>query len=283
MSDLKKRTITAIVLLLILIPAIYFGGIVFVVLGGILTVLSSYELEHMYKMTNKWSFNQFINIIFGLFVYLSLYISYITYRYIYVVFIIIAVFIVEGSIAVFKKESDINDIGRSLITVFYPSIGMGSLAIIRNFDTCLFRNGLFLIIYLACIVSFTDMFAYFFGCKYGKRKLAPHISPNKSLEGSIAGTVFGVLISTCFAFFSGVSKYLFFFSTNTFIVILLTVLLSLVVSIVDQIGDLLESRLKRSYGLKDFSHILPGHGGILDRFDSYIFTAPLLLVYLLLL
>ena len=112
----------------------------------------------------------------------------------------------------------------------------------------------------------TDTFCYVFGCKYGKHKLAPVISPNKTIEGSVGGTVMCMLFSLGIGFAIGLPWYH-------------AMILGALIAIFAQIGDLCESMIKRDAGVKDSSNILPGHGGFLDRTDSYIMTIPVVYYY----
>ena len=113
----------------------------------------------------------------------------------------------------------------------------------------------------------TDTFAYFGGSKFGKNKLLPSISPNKTVEGFAIGLTLGTLVSTLFYYFA-------IGNTNVVLLIILTAVLS----IVGQFGDLVFSAIKRHYKLKDFSNIMPGHGGILDRLDSIIFVLMVFII-----
>ena len=117
----------------------------------------------------------------------------------------------------------------------------------------------------------TDVFAYFIGVKFGKHRLAEKISPKKSIEGAIAGLVLGGLISGLYAYFLEV------FTIN----VVLVILISFALSVISQIGDLIASKFKREYGIKDYSQIFPGHGGVLDRFDSSMFAAILLMIIIM--
>jgi phosphatidate cytidylyltransferase len=111
----------------------------------------------------------------------------------------------------------------------------------------------------------TDSGAYFIGKAIGKRKLWPEISPNKTVEGSIGGVVCALVVAILFVLFSNI---------HATIVSLMAI--TVVLSVFGQIGDLVESALKRHFNVKDSGTILPGHGGILDRFDSLLFVWPLL-------
>ena len=115
------------------------------------------------------------------------------------------------------------------------------------------------------------MGAYFSGVTLGKHKLCPAISPKKTIEGSIGGIIFCII--GCVAY----RLILASFHDNLPPVWIFAVL-GFVVSIVSQIGDLMFSLIKRRYGLKDYGILFPGHGGVLDRFDSVIATAPLILI-----
>ncbi|WP_124727552.1 phosphatidate cytidylyltransferase [Staphylospora marina] len=122
-------------------------------------------------------------------------------------------------------------------------------------------NGLALSLLVILITWFNDSGAYFVGRKWGKRKLWPEISPNKTVEGSAAGLVFG-LVASLFVF--GV-----FPALGNWVDALWK---GLLIAAAGQLGDLIESAWKRSAGVKDSGSILPGHGGVLDRFDSLLFT-----------
>ena len=116
--------------------------------------------------------------------------------------------------------------------------------------------------YLLLIAVSTDTFALLIGKSIGSHKLAPKISPNKTIEGSIGGTLMGMIIGTTYY---GVMIS----NENIIIVILVTLLLS----IIGQMGDLVKSSMKRCLKIKDFSNLIPGHGGVLDRLDSIIFIS----------
>lgn len=118
-----------------------------------------------------------------------------------------------------------------------------------------------LLVYLLLISTMTDTFAYFVGSLIGKHKIAPKVSPKKSLEGCIGGSIAGTAIASIF-YYNVLSS-----NINIFLLILMTLFLS----ILGQLGDLFFSKIKRENGIKDFSNIMPGHGGVLDRLDSITF------------
>ena len=123
--------------------------------------------------------------------------------------------------------------------------------------------------YVFLIVTATDIFAYLIGRKAGKHKLCPEISPNKSVEGAIAGGVIGGALGTAGAFlFRLVFLVPDFGVLNNILLIGLVFIVSIIISIMGQFGDLIASKFKRTYEIKDYSNIFPGHGGVLDRFDS---------------
>ena len=128
------------------------------------------------------------------------------------------------------------------------------------------ENGNILIWYLFIASWGTDIFAYTIGKKFGKHKFSK-ISPNKSIEGCIGGAVGAILIALIYTY--AINK---FFGMNINYIFISGI--ALLLSIIGQIGDFAASSIKRYVGIKDFSNLLPGHGGMLDRFDSLIFIAP---------
>src|SRR5690554_392102 len=203
--------------------------------------------------------------------------------------------IVTFSLLVFSPNFGGADVGKVLTVVNYVALGAASVMILRVLGTKF-------IVYLLLISTVTDMGAYFFGIKFGRKifgpkGMAPNISPKKSWEGAIAGTLLATIIASSFALFYGV----FFPSTGFLgnflnsndnqtildgfsslgeesrgIQALILIPVTLIASIVGQIGDLVASKLKRTYDIKDFGSVFPGHGGVLDRFDSIFFVAMFL-------
>lgn len=135
------------------------------------------------------------------------------------------------------------------------------IGIFFNLLMLIFNANKWLLLYLLLIATMTDTFAMLIGCLIGKHKLIPDVSPKKSVEGSIAGSLVGTIIA---------SIYYYNIITNNINIIVL-VLMTLTLSILGQLGDLFFSKIKRENDIKDFSNLMPGHGGILDRFDSMTF------------
>lgn len=128
-----------------------------------------------------------------------------------------------------------------------------------------------ILIWLVVLTAFgTDIMAYFSGFLFGKHKLCPKISPKKTIEGSIGGTLGSVILSGLFGYF---------FAPEVLVHCLAIGVLG---GIVSQFGDLTASIFKRKMGIKDYGNLIPGHGGILDRFDSVLFTGPMVYYYIVL-
>ena len=117
----------------------------------------------------------------------------------------------------------------------------------------------------------TDVFAYLTGILLGKHKLSPIVSPKKSVEGAVGGTLFTAAVFVGYAFFANS-----YFATD--FTVIQAVVAGLIFAVFAQIGDLTESAIKRKYNVKDSGNLIPGHGGIYDRFDSWVTTAPLVLL-----
>lgn len=156
--------------------------------------------------------------------------------------------------------------GRFAVTTIF-SMFLCTILSVRNME-----NGFQLVWLIFLGAWLTDTFAYFAGSFFGKHKLIPSVSPKKTVEGSIGGTlgtmlsflIYGVVIS-CFGFHPAYGHLL---------------ILGLLCGLISQVGDLSASVMKREYGIKDFGNLIPGHGGVLDRFDSVLLVAPLVYYYL---
>lgn len=198
---------------------------------------------------------------------------------------LIAMFIIFMALMILVPNFEVSDVGRLFLSVIYSGICVGAFTVLYSF-------GLRFIVYLLAITIFTDIFALVFGMAFGKHKMAPVISPKKTWEGAIGGTVTALVVGTLIIslyslfspvfhgesieFFNGIIKEDFSVGANIFVSIILTLFLS----ICSQMGDLVASKLKRAYGIKDYSNIFPGHGGILDRFDSAFFASAIFLLIL---
>lgn len=139
-------------------------------------------------------------------------------------------------------------------------------------------EGFYFLIFAVFASWMTDIFAYFIGSKFGKHKLCPNISPKKSVEGAIGGIAGALLLNVLLLL---VFKK-FVFEDEAHLSYIGVAILSVVLSVVSMFGDLAASTVKRNFGIKDFGKLLPGHGGIMDRFDSALFVLPVLysLVYI---
>jgi phosphatidate cytidylyltransferase len=246
MDNGKLRIITALAILAVLLVVAvvdnyYLTGFLF----GVITIIGFYEANKLFNVNLDEKIYGILGIIL-LFSFVNPFFA-----------AVFGVILIASYVAYFQKEINL------IIPFVYPLLPL------MLFYELYAKYGMNTLIWLVVIVALTDSFAYFvgknFARKFIKKGFCP-TSPNKSWEGVIGGVVGGSIVGGIFGSF----YYPFFISFG----------ISVVISIVSVFGDLFESYLKRRAGVKDTGNILPGHGGILDRIDSYLFAAPMMLVML---
>ena len=273
MNELTKRIIVAAIGIPLGIILMYFGGIVFNIVILLISLVAIWEFYELAKKKGYPAEYQ-LGIALGIIPMIPYMIFTIQGDLLntpktpeeigLVLFVCIFILLLVPLFLLFKKkENYLAVIGVTFMGFFYVSLPFFFLVLLRNLD-----NGFYWTILTFATIWICDSAAFFFGRKFGKHKLAPSISPNKSIEGAVTGFV--------------VSAASFILAANYLIsevsLIKVTVI-GIVIGIFGQLGDLIESKLKRDVGVKDSSNIIPGHGGILDRFDSIIFVIPF--VYLI--
>lgn len=250
---MKKRVISAIVAIIIGVPFVYFGGIPFYIFGTIIGLLGYREwltLITKDKLLSVVGYFTFL-IILGMNFYKTNFISVLDYH---ILGFLILLFALTSLLKHKDKKTTLPTYFYILGMTIFLSSAFSSIIIVRNMSL---RYFLFLIL----IPILNDVFAHSIGTLFGKHKLN-EISPNKSWEGCLGGALCGVLGGSLF----------YLISINSEMNIILLVVLTLFLSIIGQLGDLFFSQIKRHYQIKDFGNIMPGHGGILDRFDSFVFV-----------
>ena len=140
------------------------------------------------------------------------------------------------------------------------------LQLLRDISSEQYNDGLGFVVMMFTAILLTDVGCYYAGTRCGKHILAPVISPNKTIEGSVGGAICAVTGALIVGYFIGVEWYL-------------SVIAGLICTVFAQIGDLCESLIKRDTGVKDSGNLLPGHGGFLDRTDSFVFTIPVMFYF----
>jgi len=195
------------------------------------------------------------------------------FHYLDIYFLVLLLTVLLTLVELFRnKGSAIVNIGTTLLGILYIGFFADALLGIREFYTrieSLYVRGGYLIISILSTIWICDSAAFFGGVSLGKHKLFPRVSPKKSWEGALFGFVFAILTML-------LAKVIIldFLSWTSVIII------GVIIGIIGQIGDLIESLFKRDAGVKDSSTLIPGHGGIFDRFDSLLYTAPVILLYL---
>ena len=256
---MRQRVKTSIVLAVLIIPAVLFGGWSYNLIIGAVALIGTMELLQIANIDTK-SLPSIATYIGTLsIVYYHMIASYIPEQLSDGIIPVFAVLLLLIS-TVIVPGFNFTKAGISALTMGYIGVGSQAAIIIRQEDLAIF-------VFILLVIVSTDIGAYFIGSKIGKRKLAPLLSPNKSVEGSIGGIVLALLTT---------SIYLNFITLPYSYIIML--LIAIILSITGQFGDLLESAFKRHFGVKDSGTILPGHGGILDRFDSILFTLSMALI-----
>ncbi|GGJ92698.1 phosphatidate cytidylyltransferase [Lentibacillus kapialis] len=258
---MKERIITALVAFLIFIPAVVIGGTIFQLFVYLLASIALFELIRMRQISHYYTPAIFALLPLWLLMVpeSSKYAGFLLGIEKIEVFMIFVLFLLSYTVMA-KNKFTFDDAGFILLAITY--VGMGFFYLMETRSS---SDGLARIFYVLVVIWATDTGAYFCGKAFGKHKLWPEISPNKTVEGALGGILLAVVIGMFF-------HIAFPFSYDMIVVILVTVL----VSVAGQVGDLVESAFKRNYGVKDSGKLLPGHGGILDRLDSLLFALPLL-------
>lgn len=259
---MTERIITAIVAAAIFFPFVIIGGLPFEIFVWAIASIGFLELIHM--MAIKWCSIEaligYIVMICSLFPFGVIQIHHLDSMptwFSYLSFLALA------AVTVFKADQFTFPRAAALGSgAMY--IGMGFRFLIETRDISLSS-----IIFILFVCFANDTFAYFTGVMTGKHKLAPKISPNKTIEGSLGGIAGAVVISIILMLIP------YFHDPFPTLTLLQLVIVTIGLAIFGQLGDLLESAVKRYYDVKDSGHLLPGHGGILDRFDNMLLVLPM--------
>ena len=253
MKELIIRTISGLIGVLILILIASQGGVVLDVGILFISIIGVYEF---YKAINKSGYKpiKFLGYIFCVLLFLEN-LNVIWSSLDFSLFIILITCLL---LMVVNNKVTILDVAYTLMGILYVPFLMFHITYLDNTKY----------IWLIFIAAWgTDTVAYIFGNLFGKNKLCPNLSPNKTIEGSLGGIGGSLLLTIIFSIY---------FKLNP---MWKMILLSIIASIIAQLGDLTASKIKRITGIKDYGYIMPGHGGILDRFDSILFTAPVVYYY----
>lgn len=283
---MKQRVITAVGIGIIVIPIMVFSKyIVYPIFLGIISAIAAWEMLRVFGFEKRYEISLPAYAVAGLLPIFAH--NYFTCGnekdYLLIVGVVIFSFLlylamvcVIGKEIVIKRNEErpddgkqrilgFNDVSAVFMSVSYIAVAFTSMALTRYTS-----NGQYTFVLVFVAAWMCDSFAYFTGRFFGKHKLAPHLSPKKTVEGSIGGIVFAIL---------GCMLYGFVIEKATGLNARYYVLAAagLILSIVSQIGDLWASLIKREYGVKDYSQMMPGHGGIMDRFDSIIAISTILM------
>lgn len=257
---MKQRILTAVIALAFFVPFVVIGGAPFTIVMFLIATVGLFELLRMRGLS--------LFSIEGVFTWLALLVLLIpstwsdAWQQIIILTKLEAVsaiaFLLLAYTVIVKNRFTFDHAAFAIMSALYVGVGFYYFIETRYF-------GIEYVIYALIVIWSTDTGAYFIGRKFGKHKLWPHISPNKTIEGFFGGIGIAVIFVCLFQWIQPIATS-----------IPLLIIITIVASIVGQLGDLVESAVKRHYGVKDSGTLLPGHGGILDRFDSLLFVLPLL-------
>ncbi len=269
---MKQRIITGACLVLFSLAVIFLSHTL--VYPIVLTVLCVVGVREMLKCTASWKSPELAipSMLFALVCPLLAY----GYRYGVLIAVTLGyMFLLLIMLVLANEKLSLDKVCTTFVTVVYIAICFSCLIRLRYVTTVPGTNSgevvgqyFYLLVFVAAWV--TDTFAYFTGVFFGKHKLCPKISPKKTIEGSIGGTAFCVIAFMVYGLIvSKISNFAPNYAGLAFV--------GLLMSVLSQFGDLLASVIKRTNGVKDYGKLFPGHGGVLDRFDSVLLTAPFLL------
>lgn len=250
-----KRTLSALIGAPLLLGLTYMGGPYIAFLVAVLALLALWEFMRIGEQMGIHTWLKQTTAVSVVW----LFILYVGSRDWMFAVLIFSLLLTLGRLALTYPRTSLSDVTFNLLAFLYTIVLLSHLYMLRQLS-----GGLGLTFLTIFLVWATDTGAYLVGRGFGRHLLAPQVSPKKTIEGSLGGIGLSIIVAVLywylFAETSSVATYL---------------LMAVIVGISAQIGDLFESALKRSAGVKDSGTLIPGHGGILDRFDSLIFAIPL--------
>jgi len=259
----KQRIITGTIAAIGFLTLLYLGGYVFHGLLWLMALIAYDELVRMGKL-GRTSLPTIVGYLGVAFIALPWEQGDYAFGVSAEVWIWVFMLLLMTATVVSKNKTPIDKSALLLFGIVYIGVGFHYMAITRWHE-----DGLFWTLLIFFCIWITDAGAYFTGWAIGKRPLWPSISPKKTVEGALGGLVLSIAVAICFALYS-----------PELISLEQAALLGLLIGIVGQVGDLIQSAYKRTFGVKDSGALLPGHGGVLDRTDSWLIVFPF--VYLLL-
>jgi phosphatidate cytidylyltransferase len=263
------RVIVAVFTIPLILAVCYFGKYYFLFFALGIALVSFYEFNLMAKAKGM-NLNLWLGILGIIFIVLNQYFHFPFDTYHFLILSAVIICLIE----LFRNNgSAIYNLSGTLFGIVYMGLFAASFIGIREFYSPIeeqYNNGGFLVISIFASIWICDSAAYYGGTALGKHKLFPRVSPKKSWEGALFGFFFSV-----FTMIAAKLIVLHFLNWNS------TFALGVIIGIIGQFGDLVESLFKRDAMVKDSSNLIPGHGGIFDRFDSLLFTAPVIYLYLI--
>lgn len=275
---MKTRVITAIVAICVLVSILIFSSTpVLPIAAAICALIAVYEIAGCVGVKKTWclSITTYIfsvAILFLVFSHFLNYLNIVNFTAILFTVVYIYIFLIFAFTMFSKGKIKFSQAAELIALIFYVLIGFLAIVLLRHIVPA--GKYLYLLIFIGAWM--TDTGAYFIGVFFGKHKLIPEVSPKKTVEGALGG-IFGCIVG--YLVFALILDAFFEVAVNYVALVFLAV----IISVISQCGDLIASYVKRDRGIKDYGTIFPGHGGMMDRFDSIITVAPIILSVVLLL
>lgn len=273
---MKQRVITGIVLVVVMLAVLCLMYTpVFMIFCSLISAVAVYEINRVAKVKNKITMVMSIAFAALVPIYIEMDFQRIAAPSVLIgIYVLLMLFVMLLKYDITRFEHIAISVFASIMVPFSFSVFLFLRDVYINFPQEYSKiDGIYYIVFVFICSWCTDTFAYFVGRKFGKHKMSPKISPKKTVEGAIGGVVIAAVINLLVLF---VFNEVFFITQN--ISYLEVGISSVILSLVSMLGDLSASTIKRNYGEKDFGKLMPGHGGIMDRFDSCLFVLPTLYI-----
>lgn len=268
LSSLKTRILTGIVFIAVMVSAILIHPYVLSVLFGLIAFSSALEFIKLCNKKNSFSISQELTGLMSVLVFVlicSVGYNVLSKQYLCLLLLVLPI---QMGVELYRKtENALSNVVGGFFAIAYSTLPFALLSNIR-LETVGEVSGAYFVLSYFVLIWIHDSGAYLVGSTFGKHRLFERISPKKTWEGLFGGLSFSLLAS----YF--INDYFQFMPMLNWLILILIVIITA------NLGDLAESMLKRNVGVKDSGNILPGHGGLLDRFDAVLFSAPFVFIYL---